>query len=420
MGIGGLIALGATSGLGGGMLAAETGGALKLAFIPVIAGAIGLGTNWLAVKMMFVPLEFRGVGKLGWQGVIPSKAAKMASISVDKGISKLGSLSEFYRQLDPDAIALHVVAASRDQVWELVEETARRDHAHLWDDLPPGIKDAIKQRVQADLPRHVSKITHDIGDRIDELMDLKLMVVRKMRDDPNLVNQMFLEVGAKEFRFIVNSGGFFGFALGLVQMAVWIAFPVSWVLPAAGLVVGYLTNLAALRIIFSPIEPTRYGPFTVQGLFLKRQDEVAEVYSRLVTEHVLTLENIVGEMLTGPHRDRTRRLIQNRLRPALDESLGRARGAVKLAVGSADYERVASSLATDAIDVTMTSFSDKAFNEDRGRVLHRLIAERMRMLTPDEFAELLRSAFKEDEWQLIAVGAALGLAAGAAQVAFVF
>ena len=52
--------------------------------IPVIAALIGWTTNWLAIKMTFYPLEF--VGKpplLGWQGIIPSKARKMAAISVD-------------------------------------------------------------------------------------------------------------------------------------------------------------------------------------------------------------------------------------------------------------------------------------------------------------------------------------------------
>jgi hypothetical protein len=34
---------------------------LRYASIPVIAGLIGYGTNWLAVKMTFAPLEFLGI-----------------------------------------------------------------------------------------------------------------------------------------------------------------------------------------------------------------------------------------------------------------------------------------------------------------------------------------------------------------------
>ena len=70
--------------------------------IPVIAALIGWITNWLAIKMTFFPLEF--VGKpplLGWQGIIPSKARKMAAISVDATISKIGTVPEIFSRLIP-------------------------------------------------------------------------------------------------------------------------------------------------------------------------------------------------------------------------------------------------------------------------------------------------------------------------------
>jgi hypothetical protein len=35
-------------------------------------------------------------GGVGWQGIIPSRAAKMGSIAVDKGIAKVGSPGDFY------------------------------------------------------------------------------------------------------------------------------------------------------------------------------------------------------------------------------------------------------------------------------------------------------------------------------------
>ena len=48
----------------------------------------------------------------------------------------------------------------------------------------------------------------------------------------------------------------------------------AWTLAAGGAIVGYLTNLIALKLIFEPVEPTRVGPFTLQGMFLRRQHEV--------------------------------------------------------------------------------------------------------------------------------------------------
>lgn len=39
--------------------------------------------------------------------------------------------------------------------------------------------------------------------------------------------------------------------------------------------VGYITNWLAIKLIFEPVDPVKMGPFVLQGLFLKRQDEVS-------------------------------------------------------------------------------------------------------------------------------------------------
>ena len=52
-------------------------------------------------------------GGIGWQGIVPARAAKMGSIAVDKAIAKLGTPAEFYQQLEPDQIAEHIVARLR-------------------------------------------------------------------------------------------------------------------------------------------------------------------------------------------------------------------------------------------------------------------------------------------------------------------
>src|SRR6478672_2515228 len=136
---------------------AMSGETLSLITVPLFTGAIGYVTNWTGVLMLFYPIRFAGFrlpglapfanllprriqqipgvmqGGVGWQGIIPSRAAKMGSIAVDKGIAKLGSPSEFYRQLDPERIAEHIVATSKDDVHDVVERIMRRENPGLWD-----------------------------------------------------------------------------------------------------------------------------------------------------------------------------------------------------------------------------------------------------------------------------------------------
>ena len=416
----------------------------KLALIPVIAGVIGYGTNWVAVRMLFYPVHFMGFrvpglrilnsylprrirqipgvvhGGIGWQGIIPSRAAKMGSIAVDKGIAKLGSPAEFYDRLEPDRIAEHIVATSGDEIWELVERILEREHPRLWADLPPQLKRSVRERMESHLPELVREITDDIGENIDHLLDIKLMVIRRIEASPELANRIFLEVGQREMNFIVNSGFLFGFLLGLPQIPLFALIDAWWILPIGGVVVGYLTNAIALRVIFEPIEPRRVGPFTVQGLFLRRQPEVAGVYARIIAEDIVNLENIGDELMHGRQSDRTKRLIGERMRPAIDRAVGIARPAVRIAVGSSQYDAIRDALAVEAVDQTMKPLSDPEFNRSQGDAVRGLLEERMRTMPPKDFSELLRTAVKEDEWMLIMLGAQLGFIGGLLQIAFVF
>lgn len=56
------------------------------------------------------------------------------------------------------------------------------------------------------MPDVVRSVTDGIGRDIDHLMDVKLMVTRQMERRPELANRVFLEIGKRELRFIVNFG----------------------------------------------------------------------------------------------------------------------------------------------------------------------------------------------------------------------
>jgi hypothetical protein len=414
--------------------------ALGLITIPLFSGAIGYVTNWSGVWMLFQPLRFKGVrvpglatlagilprkvqeipgimhGGVGWQGIIPSRAAKMGSIAVDKGIAKLGSPAEFYEQLDPELIAEHIVASSQGDLHELVDRTMEREHPRLWRDLPPRVRVGIHERVQRQLPDIVRDITRQIGENIDQLLDVKLMVIRHMEARPELANRIFTEVGARELRFIINFGFFFGFLLGIPVIFLTQAVPHWWVLPIAGTIIGYATNWLAISMIFEPVQPRKIGRFTWHGLFLRRQDAASDVYADIIAGEIVTVANIGHELMAGPRSDRTRAMIQTALRPAIDHAVP-ARDAVRVAVGTREYDAIRESVASEGVEYTISPLTDPEFNRRQAEPVRALFAERMRELPSPDFAELLRSAMRQDEWLLVLHGAVLGFGAGLVHLA---
>src|SRR6202035_1476544 len=216
---------------------------------------------------------------------------------------------------------------------------------------PSGVRTLVVDRVQAQLPGIVTTLTNEIAEHIDQLVDVKLMVIKRF--DPELANRVFLEMGRRELKFIQN----FGFVLGIPVAALTHFVTFWWLLPILGVVIGYVTNWVALWMIFEPAKPWRYGPVRWQGLFVRRQKEVADVYASIVADEILTVSEFGHELLHGPRSDRTRALIERAMRPAIDRAAGRLRPALRVAVGAREYDAIRESFAAEPAEAMMGPLS---------------------------------------------------------------
>lgn len=415
----------------------------RLLLIPIITGIIGYGTNWVAIQMLFRPIDFVGFrvpgmkeispsfprklkqipgvveGRVGWQGIIPSRSARMGTIAAEKGIAKIATEREFYEEFDPERIATHMVQNSQAEIRELTEDVFREEYPEIWYNTPNAVRELIHARVQERLPRVADEITEKIGENIDELLDINAMITNHLDENPELLNRLFIEVGDRELTFIINSGFLIGGLLGFLTIPLFLALDSPFVLPMAGILVGYATNWIALKIIFLPIEERRFGPFRLQGLFIKRQPEAAEEYAEIVAAEIVTIGNVAENLMYGSQSDRTRKMVRDSIRPEVDRAIGIAGPAIRLTTGSKQYEEVRETFASESVDRTIEPLQDPDFNEERSEAIRRLVTDRIKGLAPRDFVGLMRPAFVEDEWMLILLGAVLGFVAGWIQLAVV-
>jgi hypothetical protein len=205
-------------------------------------------------------------GGFGWQGIVPARAAKMGSIAVDKVIAKVGTPRDFYRQLEPERIAEHIVTVFEPDLPQLIDDIMRREHPRLWRDLPAWGRQGVVTRVRAQLPKVVRNVTDEIGEHIDQLLDPKIMVIERFGQNPGLVVSIFREVGRRELRLMVTFGFVFGFLLGVPVAVLDHWFGQWWLLPLMGIVVGWVTNKLGMWLIFEPLEPRQVLGIRAHGL----------------------------------------------------------------------------------------------------------------------------------------------------------
>ncbi|MFM1876420.1 MAG: hypothetical protein RL266_2157 [Bacteroidota bacterium] len=389
--------------------------------IPVVSGLVGWGTNALAIHMTFYPVEFVGIRPfLGWQGIVPAKAAKMAEKSVDLMTTKLIDVQELFNKIEPKRVAEDLQPVLERIARQMIDDVMKREAWVMWTATHPLVKETIYKRAVEQMPAVAEDMMLDIRDNIEEFLDLKGLVVEHMTANKDLTNEIFLKCGSEEFKFIKISGLYFGFLFGVAQAIVWYFNDSWWLLPLGGLIVGWATNWLALKMIFNPKKEIRILGIRFHGLFIKRQPEVATEYSKIVSDKILTVERMFDRIFRGKASDKLVSILHGHVKRSIDEQAGLSKNLYQIFAGTRKYDELKNMAANRFVESLPLSIHRTFEYTETALDLETTMREKMAGLSPDEFEGVLRPAFQEDEWILILVGAALGGLAGMAQLVFMF
>lgn len=341
--------------------------------------------------MLFYPIEYTGTewyrespfvpyGLLGWQGVVPCKTEKMASRLVNIVTERLLSVEEAFGRMEAAKLAA--------LLQPLVEaELLREQYGAVWVKLLRPV-----------LPLILTHVVGNLQKEIEGIIDLRSVVLEAFMRDKSVLVELFQKVGRVELDFLVESGLGFGFILGLGQMIAWVIKPKPWTLPVAGALVGYVTNWIAIKLLFDPVEPVQVGPIAVQGLFESRQVEVSDEFGAFMARRVLNsgrlLESLARDSDDGKLYSFLRRQLPH---PVPEFILSAAVRAIGKAAQNPQQNPDLHKYMTKTLDIEVT------------------LAQRLKLLSPTEFEDLLHPVFQEDEILLIGAGGVLGAIAGLCQ-----
>jgi uncharacterized membrane protein YheB (UPF0754 family) len=385
--------------------------------MPLIAGFVGYITKIMALEMMFLPLEFKGIKPyIGWQGVVPKKSTKMAESATDLLLGRLLTLEELIERLDIKRMVNEVEAHLLKITDRMIRDVCSSYLPEYWHRLPNAVQYAVIKKIQKEIPNLAERIWSDIRLEPSKYIDIKHLLVSNLVKDKALLNRIFRQIGRKEFVFFRNAGFWFGLALGVVQLMCWLIWHQPWLIPLFGGAVGLFSDWLALTLLFRPLKKVSLLGFSFQGKFIARQEEVSRDYANLIAKELLTPSNMIEEVMRGPTSDRLVLLIQEHIERASNEEFGVTGSLVKFALGSDRIEDIKMFVIEQSIaEIPEASSKVEQYAMD-ALDINNTIVSRMDRLSPEEFEGLLRPAFKEDEKTLIVAGAILGFIIGELQV----
>jgi uncharacterized membrane protein YheB (UPF0754 family) len=385
--------------------------------MPLVAAFVGWSTKIVALEMIYRPLEFKGIGPIGWQGIVPRRAGKVGSKTIELLTANLLKPEELVDKIDA-AEAVEALRAPLGQaIDDITRDLAEQIRPGLWDSLPAAGRKAVQSRIHAQVPRVTENLLNEMKSDLSRYVDVQFLAVTTLVRNKDKLVKLMRGLGDNAMAFVRRSGIYFGFGIGLVQMFAWALFRNPWIMPAFGFGVGLISDYIALNMLFRPIRPTKIlGLFQFQGLLHAQRDTVTADYARILAEDLFTPEILLDGLLKGPGSDKLFALVAKEVEEAVDAQTGIARPLVVFTVGTQRYRELKDtvvSLILERLPETLHEAQDYAASAID---LENTIVEKMNQLTPEEYESILRPVFKDDEPLMITVGAVLGGFVGELQV----
>ncbi len=385
--------------------------------MPFIAAFVGYTTKLVALQMLYRPIEFVGVGPIGWQGVVPRRAGKTAAVTIEMLTSKLLDPTEILDKIDAKAAVEELREPLTRTVDELARELAEQVRPGLWDSLPEAGRKAVQARVHAMAPKVVDNLVAEMRADLPRFVDLQYLAVTILVKNKVQLNELMKGLGGAAMKFIRRSGIYFGFAIGTVQLVAWGYFHNPWIMPAFGFFTGFASDWLALNLIFIPRKPKKLlGFIPIHGVLHAQREQVTRDYARLLANDIFSADVLLEAILHGPTSDRLFAAIEKEVSSALDSQAGFAQPLLTMAIGTKRYRDLKSTIVDLLIKRLPDTMAEAKDYTARTLDIENLIVDKMNQLDEDQYEGILRPVFKDDEMLMISVGAVLGFLVGELQV----
>ena len=89
-----------------------------------------------------------------------------------------------------------------------------------------------------------------------------------------------------------------------------------------------------------PSSSIKIFKWKIQGLFIKRQVEVSKGYANLISDNIMTMDNVFKQMFNGAGADKLLKIITKHAQEGIDKAAGFNSSIIKLTSGYREKSRI--------------------------------------------------------------------------------
>lgn len=184
-------------------------------------------------------------------------------------------------------------------------------------------------------------------------------------------------------------------------------------LALVGGVIGWVTNILAIKLMFRPINPIKIPiiNFEIVGLIPKRKNEIAKNIGEVVAKELLSIDDIINSAITEDDKIMFSQLVKNKIRKLVAEKMDFIPAPFRM-MAQAPVDNIIE----QEVDGALKEIEGEVIDHIKNRVdIEKLVAEKINDLDLQELERIIVSVAKKELKHIEVLGFILGAAIGIVQ-----
>jgi len=185
------------------------------------------------------------------------------------------------------------------------------------------------------------------------------------------------------------------------------------ILAVIGGLIGYITNVIAIKLIFRPINPIKIPILNIEiiGMIPKRKLEIASNVAQVIEEQFFCFDDIIENIITEQDKQNIIDYIKVRIKLVLNEKLGLIPSSIRALV-----QNYISEIIEDEIRCGVDELSEELIIKANNRInIKEIVENKINELDLYELETIILQIIKNELKQIEVLGLILGFFIGIVQ-----
>ena len=185
------------------------------------------------------------------------------------------------------------------------------------------------------------------------------------------------------------------------------------ILAIIGGLIGYITNVIAIKLIFRPINPIKIPIFNIEivGMIPKRKSEIAKNIGEIISDQFLSIDEIIDSMITIEDKENITNYIKLKVKLILNEKMTLIPSTIKSLV-----QNYVAEIIEDEIRQSIDELCEEIIIKANNRInIKEMVETKINELDLYELEEIILTIVKNELRHIEILGLILGFFIGIIQ-----